>query len=73
MKSCLALLVFVAACGDVVTEPKATPKESREVTSGGARLSSTTYTLEVQIGHPLEQATMQSPTFTLDGNAAVRP
>jgi hypothetical protein len=71
MKRCLTLLVLVAACGDV--KPSEPPKRSLEVTSGGGRLTSATYTFEVQVGHPLGQATVRGSTFTLDGNAAVRP
>lgn len=49
------------------------PTESREIVSGGARLTSATYQLDVQVGDPLSQATIAGATYTLEGNAAVKP
>jgi hypothetical protein len=40
--------------------------------SGGARLTSGTLTLDVEIGHPLEQPRMTGGGFTLEGAAAVK-
>lgn len=49
------------------------PKESHEVVSGGARMSGATYTFEVQLGHPIQQSAATGPTYTMEGNAAVKP
>ena len=47
--------------------------EAREFTSGGARMSSATYTFDVQIGHPVQQIRATGPTYQLESSAAVKP
>ena len=96
----VAVLVFVAGCGNITRKqddagvPKdgqidamidaavappdgppdaPPPKESREVVNGGTAMSGTTYTLEAQVGHPLQQSEATGPTYRLEGNAAVKP
>ncbi len=49
------------------------PGEAREIISGGGRATSTTYTLEVEIGHPHSQAPSTSATYTIEGNTAIKP
>jgi hypothetical protein len=47
--------------------------EAREFASGGARMSSATYTLDVQIGHAVQQTKAAGPTYQFEPNAAVKP
>jgi hypothetical protein len=49
------------------------PSESREVVNGAGSLIGTTYTMDVQIGHPIQQDTMTGTTYTMESNAAVKP
>lgn len=49
------------------------PSEVHEVVNGGAKLSGATYTLEVQIGHPMQQNEISGATYKLEGAAAVKP
>jgi hypothetical protein len=67
-----------AAVDDAVITPDApdevaAPTESREVVSGGAKLTGATYTFEVQVGHGIDQRPATGATYTLEGNAAVKP
>jgi hypothetical protein len=73
MRSCMALLLFAAACGEVTAPLPPLPTEAREVTAGGGRVRGATFTLDVQLGHPLRQGRVSGPTYALEGNAAVRP
>ena len=47
--------------------------QSREVVSGAGRMTGATYTLDVEVGHPISQKKISSATYTLEGNAAVKP
>lgn len=49
------------------------PTESREVVNGGGTISGTTYTMDVQVGHPIQQSQISGATYKLEGNAAVKP
>lgn len=97
MKLCAAILLFVAACGNIARKgddagvrddagidaiadampdapPDAPPpSEVHEVVNGGAKISGATYTLEVQIGHPVQQNEISGATYKLEGAAAVKP
>ena len=53
--------------------PPPPPPEAREVMNGGGRLTSSSYTLDIQIGHGVQQTKAVGTTYTLEGNAAVTP
>ena len=55
-------------------DPEPTPpREARELVSGGTRMMGATYTLDVQVGHSVQQGKIMGPTYKLEGNAAVKP
>jgi hypothetical protein len=58
---------------DTPAPPLIPPREAREIVNGGGRLTGTTYTLDVQIGHSVQQSKATSTTYTFEGNAAVKP
>lgn len=60
---------------DGPTMPDAPPMvgQSREVVSGARRVSGPTYTFDIEIGHPFQQKKITGTTYTLEGNAAVKP
>jgi hypothetical protein len=62
-----------APIADAPTITPPPPGQSRELVSGGRRMSGPTYTFDVQLGHAIEQSQMQGPTYTFEGNAAVKP
>jgi hypothetical protein len=81
----IALVLFViTACGNIIRKDPddaggydampdvAQLREARELVNG-VRMSSTTYTLDVQIGHPIQQTKITGPTYQLEPNAAVKP
>ena len=47
--------------------------EAREFVSGGARMSSATYTLDVQVGHAVQQGKASGATYQLQTSPAVKP
>lgn len=49
------------------------PSESREIMSGGGTLTGAMYTFEVEVGHAFQQSQASGPTYTIEGNAAVKP
>ena len=49
------------------------PTEAREILPGGSRMQSTTYTMDCQLGHFVQQIKASGATYTLEGNAAVKP
>jgi hypothetical protein len=53
--------------------PALPPTESREIVNGAGRLTGATFTLDVQIGHGISQERASGATFTIEGNAAVKP
>jgi hypothetical protein len=56
---------------DVPEQPPPTP--SRDLVGGAGRLSGATFTLEVEIGHPISQEPARGTTYTIQGNAAIKP
>ena len=61
---------------DARLEPDAAPPppgQSREIVGGGTRMSSATYTFDIEVGHGLPQVRLQGATYSLEGNAAVKP
>ena len=48
-------------------------REAREFVTGGARMSGATYTLDVQIGHAIQQSKTSGASFQFNPNAAVKP
>jgi hypothetical protein len=85
----IALVLFVAAaCGNInrkdpydagVSEPPpplpdaAQLHEAREFVSGGARMSSATYTFDVQVGHAVQQGKASGATYQFQASPAVKP
>jgi hypothetical protein len=83
------LLLVVAACGSVKDAAKddaglpddasidAPPQlpltPGREVVGGAGRLTGTTFTFDVQLGHPISQQPITSTTYKVEGNAAIKP
>jgi hypothetical protein len=49
------------------------PTEAREITPGGMRMTSATFTFDVQLGHPMAQQKATGSTYTIEGNTAVKP
>ena len=47
--------------------------EAREFVSGGARMSSTTYTFDVQVGHAVQQGKASGATYQFQASPAVKP
>src|SRR5882672_9008702 len=47
--------------------------QSREIVSGGATMSGATYSMDVQVGNAIWQAPVAGATYTLEGNASVKP
>jgi len=48
-------------------------KEARELVSGGTRMTSATYTFDIQVGHGMQQGKAAAATYQFEGNAAVKP
>ncbi len=45
----------------------------RETTSAGGHLSSASFVVDVQVGHAIAQTPTASTSFTVQGNAPVKP
>ena len=56
---------------DIPEQPPPTP--SRDLVGGAGRLSSATYTFDIEIGHPISQQPASGATYTIEGNAAIKP
>ena len=54
-----------------VDAPPATP--AREIVGGAGRLTGATYMLDVEVGHSFSQNKASGATYTIEGNAAVKP
>jgi hypothetical protein len=83
------LFIGCAACGNITrkADDGGVPKDassdaapdaamfgqSREVVSGAGRASGPTYTIDMEVGHVVSQKKTTGPTYTLEGNAAVKP
>jgi hypothetical protein len=52
----------------VTSAPPAT-----DLTSGGGKLSGTTYSMDVQLGHPFMQGKVTGGGKTVEGGAAIKP
>jgi hypothetical protein len=59
------------AAVDPPEQPPPTP--SRDLVGGAGRLSSATYTFDIEIGHPVSQQPASGATYTIQGNAAIKP
>ena len=59
--------------GMVDAPPQPPPTPSREIITGGGRVTGPTYTLDVEVGQPIDQRPASGPTYTMEGNAAVKP
>jgi hypothetical protein len=46
---------------------------SQEITGGAGRAAGPTYTIDVQLGHPVSQQPASGTTYRLEGNAAIKP
>ncbi|HVK84453.1 MAG TPA: hypothetical protein VM513_10125 [Kofleriaceae bacterium] len=46
---------------------------ARELMSAGGRVTGGSLTVDVQLGHPIEQRAAGSGTKTFEGNAAIKP
>lgn len=46
---------------------------SREIMSAGGRVTGGTMTMDVQLGHPIDQRKATSGSTAVEGNAAVKP
>ncbi|HEX3479605.1 MAG TPA: hypothetical protein VHT91_31495, partial [Kofleriaceae bacterium] len=79
------ILWSAAACGSI-SNPKSDPgvghdagidepplREARELVNGAARMTGTTYTFDLQIGHAVQQGKAAGATYQLESNAAVKP
>jgi hypothetical protein len=52
--------------------PTAAARDSREIVSGGARVSGGTLTVDVEVGHAFGQQRMTGGTLTVEGAAAIK-
>jgi hypothetical protein len=60
------------ASGPPDAGPTGAVRESREIVSGGARLTSGSLTVDVQVGHGVEQQQMSGGSFVVEGAASVK-
>lgn len=65
---------------DAAVDDAATPDATmipaypaREIMSAGGRMTGGSLTVDVQLGHPIEQRAAGSGATTFEGNAAVKP
>jgi hypothetical protein len=49
------------------------PTPARELVNAAGRLTGATFTFDIEIGHPIGQQLVSGVTYTLQGNAAVKP
>ena len=85
----LMMIFLATACGNITRKADdggVTPKDggidamvdapvgqSREIVSGAKHMSGATYQLDVEVGHPVSQRKITGATYTLEGNASVKP
>jgi hypothetical protein len=62
---------FDAGVPDAQPQPLPTP--SRDIVGGAGRVSGATYTLDAEIGFGVSQQPTSGATYTMEGNAAVKP
>ena len=51
----------------------ATAREAREIVSGSGRVSGGNLTMDVQFGHPVQQAPATGGVLRVEGGAAIKP
>jgi len=51
----------------------AAQRQNLEVNSAGGRVSSASYQLDFEVGHFVAQEKLTSASYTLEGNAAIKP
>ena len=84
MRIVCLLVIVVTGCGPVkrpfddaaapdAAVPATTPTPAWALVNAAGRLTGTTFTFEVEIGHPIGQQSVKSATYTLQGNVAVKP
>jgi hypothetical protein len=56
---------------DAIDAPMTPP--GAELNSAGGRMTGTTFTLDVQLGHPFSQQQIQGATLRLEGNNPIKP
>ncbi len=61
-----------AARPDAAVDAPPSPP-GQETTTSGARVSGPTYTMDVQIGHPIDQGSVQGSTNRLEANTPIKP
>ena len=49
------------------------PLPGQEFTGGAGRVGGPTFTMDVQLGHPVGQQSLQSGTYRLEANTPVKP
>ena len=49
------------------------PLPGQEFTGGAGRVGGPTFTMDVQLGHPVGQQSIQSGTYRLEANTPVKP
>jgi hypothetical protein len=68
-----ARLSVDAGVADAGRADAAPPPKGQEVVTGSGRLTSPTFQMEVQVGHPYGQAPAVGATRTMQGAAVVKP
>lgn len=68
----MCLLAALAACDSVKSSPP-TPHQPAALGGGVGRLTSTTYRLDVEIGHSFNQQRVTGTSYRIEGNAASKP
>jgi hypothetical protein len=53
--------------------PPAGAREAREIVSGGGRVTGGAMTMDVQLGHPVQQGPAAGGSLTVEGGAAIKP
>ncbi len=61
-----------ADAGPLTPDGAAPPREAREITSGGGKVSGGTFQMDIQVGHGSGQQQMSGGRFQLEGAAAVK-
>ena len=59
--------------GEVVEPPPTVSPPGQNITSASGRMTSTTYTLHVEVGHGYGQQRAASATYQLEANTAIKP
>lgn len=49
------------------------PPPGQELTSSGGRVTGATFTLDVQLGHPVDQRQLDGSAFRLEANTPIKP